>query len=164
MRQNPMSLSLIAAVSANGVIGSDGKIPWYLPKDLEHFKKLTVGHTVIMGRKTFESIIKKLKKPLPDRTNVVITRQHDYAALPGVEVHHDVTSAIAAHSNEPEVFIIGGGELYRQTMDQADTLYITHVLQAAEGETTFPPIDPAVWSPVNTRETDTATYTTYKRQ
>lgn len=158
-----MTLSLIAAVSANGVIGSDGHVPWYLPEDLEHFRRTTTGHTVIMGRKTFESVKSKIKKPLPNRTNVVITRQPTYQAPPGVEVYHDVASAIAAHASEPEVFIIGGGEIYRQTIDQANTLYITHVHQTAEGETTFPPIDPAKWQAVDTRETDAATYVTYRR-
>lgn len=158
-----MTLSLIAAVSNNGVIGSEGKIPWYIPEDLAHFKQLTSGHTVIMGRKTFESIIKRLKKPLPERTNVVITRQPSYQAPPGVEVYHDVASTMAAHASEPEVFIIGGGELYRQTIDQADVLYITHVHQTVAGETTFPPIDPAKWRADDTRETDAATYVTYRR-
>ncbi len=158
-----MHLSLIAAVSANGVIGSEGKIPWYIPEDLAYFKQLTSGHTVIMGRKTFASIIKRLKKPLPNRTNVVITRQRDYAAPPGVEVYHDVAAAIAAHAGEPEVFIIGGGELYRQTIDQAEVLYVTHVHQTVAGETTFPPIDPAKWRATEMRETDAATYVTYRR-
>lgn len=158
-----MQLSLIAAVSANGVIGSDGHVPWYLPEELKHFKRTTTGHTVIMGRKTFESIKSKIKNPLPNRTNVVITRQPNYQALPGVEVYHDVASAIAAHATEPEIFIIGGGEIYRQTIDQADTLYLTHVHQTVEGETTFPPIDPAQWTAIETRETDAATYVMYHR-
>ena len=158
-----MQLALIAAASANGVIGSDGKIPWYIPEDLAYFKQLTAGHTVIMGRKTFESIFKKLKKPLPERINVVITRQRDYAAPPGVEVYHDVAAAITAHASEPEVFIIGGGDIYSQTIDQADTLYLTHVHQTVAGETTFPPIDPTTWKAVDSRETDAATYVTYHR-
>ena len=158
-----MTLALIAAVSANGVIGSDGKVPWYLPEDLEHFKRTTTGHTVIMGRKTFASIKSRIKKPLPNRTNVVVTRQPDYQAPPGVEVYHDVASAIAAHTSEAEVFIIGGGEIYRQTIDQADVLYVTHVHQTVAGETTFPPIDPVQWKKTDVLETDAATYVTYRR-
>lgn len=154
-------ISLIAAVSKNGVIGVDNKLPWHLPEDLKRFRELTRGKTVLMGRKTFESILKQLGKPLPNRKNVVVTRDMNYRApltptpipvgeggrRPGegtVEIFHSVADALNAHKGE-DIMVIGGGEIYKQTIDRADTLYITAVDKEIAGDTFFPPIDRAVW-------------------
>lgn len=126
-------LSIIVAKARNNVIGSHNDLPWYLPADLKHFKQLTTDHTVIMGRKTFESIVTRLGKPLPDRRSVVLTRDTGFL-YPGVEVIHSVDS-ICRFDN---AWIIGGAELYRQTIDLADQLYITDVHADIPGDTYFP--------------------------
>lgn len=126
-------LSIIVAKARNNVIGSHNDLPWYLPADLKHFKQLTTDHTVIMGRKTFESIVTRLGKPLPDRRSVVLTRDTGFL-YPGVEVIHSVDS-IRRFDN---AWIIGGAELYRQTIDLADQLYITDVHADIPGDTYFP--------------------------
>lgn len=135
-------ITLIAAVAENGVIGSENDIPWYLPADLKHFAQTTTGHTVLMGRKTFESIVKRLGKPLPNRTNLVVTRQADYAVL-GADVFHSVDDALSAAKGD--VFVIGGGEIYQQTIEQADRLLITEVAADPGGEVQFPEIDHDQW-------------------
>lgn len=136
-------ITLIAAVSKNGCIGRNGQLPWYLPEDLKHFKKLTTGNVVLMGRKTWESIPEKFR-PLPNRMNVVVTRQRDYHVPPGVVLSPSINDALAAHAAD-HVFIVGGGEMYRQVIDRADVLEITHVDQAIDGDIFFPEIDPAAW-------------------
>jgi dihydrofolate reductase len=139
-------ISLIAAVAENGVIGARGKIPWRLPNDFAHFKASTVGKPLIMGRATFEG----LGRPLPGRTNIVVTRREDYHPQ-GVVVVHDVASALAharaVAGDEGEIAVGGGGEIYAETIGIADRLVITHVKAAPEGDTRFPPIDPDVWEP-----------------
>lgn len=141
-----VKIAMIAAVGRNGAIGAGGALPWRLPSDFAFYKRTTMGKPLIMGRKTFESI----GKPLPGRTNIVVTRQKDYAPE-GVEVFADLDAAIArgreiaARDGVDEVFINGGGEIYRTAMGQADRLYITHVDAAPEGDTVFPEIDPTVW-------------------
>ncbi len=139
-----MSITLIAAVAEDNVIGKDNQIPWHIPEDLKRFKTLTLGHTLIMGRKTFESILKTLGHPLPGRKNVVVTRSEDFQAPPEVEIRHSVHDALTAHENE-DVFIIGGAEIYAQTIDSADRLCITHVLQNIPGDTYFPAIKQTEW-------------------
>ena len=137
---------MIAAVGENGVIGSDGAIPWRLPTDFAHFKRTTLGKPLIMGRKTFESI----GKPLPGRTNIVVTRRDDYRP-DGVEVFHSLAEAldraqvIAASDGADEVMIGGGGEIYREAMPLAERLYVTHVAATPTGDARFPPIDPRQW-------------------
>lgn len=131
-----MSLQIIAAVARDGIIGSNNDLPWYLPADLRHFKEVTMGHTVVMGRKTFESILQRLGKPLPDRKNVVITRDRLFS-YPGVTIIHDVADI----SKLGDCFVIGGAEIYRQTIDMADRLYITEVHADIEGDTFFPDIN-----------------------
>lgn len=139
-------VAMIAAVGANGVIGSDGAIPWRLPTDFAHFKRTTLGKPLIMGRKTFESI----GKPLPGRTNIVVTRQHGYQP-DGVTVFRNLTAAldhaqaIAAVDGADEVMIGGGGEIYREAMPLAQRLYVTHVALSPEGDARFPPIDDKQW-------------------
>lgn len=138
--------TIIAAVSDNGVIGANGTLPWKLPEDLKRFKALTMGHTLVMGRKTFDSI----GRPLPGRTTIVLTRDLEWStktctAHPGVIAASDMDVALAAAPAGREIFIIGGGEIYAQTMKLADRLEITHVKAGFEGDVFFPAIDPDVW-------------------
>ena len=130
---------MIAAVAANGVIGRDGALPWRLPEDLKHFRRLTLGNTVLMGRKTYDS----LGKPLDGRANWVLTRDPAFAA-PGVRVFRELAGALAA---EPQgrLLVIGGGELYRQTLPQAQCLELTLVHATPEGDAHFPDYDAAQW-------------------
>lgn len=136
-------IALIAAVAKNNVIGKNNSLPWHIPEDFAFFKKMTIGKTILMGRRTFES----LGKPLPNRKHLVITRQSDYQVPEGVEVYHTIDAALAAHQDE-DIMVIGGGDIYRQVMDQADTLYITHIDAVYEGDTTFPQIDLRTWERV----------------
>lgn len=142
-------ISLIVAKAHNNVIGSKNDLPWYLPADLRHFKEVTTGHTVVMGRTTFNSIVSRLGKPLPNRQNVVITRDEDFS-------HHEVAVIHSIHEIKElgDVFIIGGAEIYRQTVDMADRLYITEVAADIEGDTYFPVLS-ASWQEIS-RESHTA--------
>lgn len=137
-----MTVSAIVAAAKNRVIGKDNEIPWYLPADLAYFKKCTLEHHVIMGRNSFRSI----GRPLPKRTNIVITRD-PYFTAEGVLIAHSVEEAlgIAFDHGETEAFIIGGGEIYRQSMDLWDRLYLTEVDLEPEGDVYFPEIDPEEW-------------------
>jgi dihydrofolate reductase len=141
-----MIISLIAAVSENNVIGNNGKIPWHLPADFAYFKKTTWGHHVVMGQTTFESI----GKPLPGRTNIILSFDKDYKA-PGCKVVDslDKSFQIAASSGEEELFVIGGASVYAQTIEMADKLYITKVHHKFSGDTHFPTIDPKKWKKVS---------------
>ena len=141
-----MKIAMIAAVAENNAIGINNKMPWYLPGDLRYFKAITMGKAIIMGRKTFDS----LRKPLPGRTNIVITRdqnwQHD-----GVKVVHSLDEAltlaedIALINGNDEVMVIGGAQIYEQALDKADRLYLTRVYQSFEGDAFFPEIDENEW-------------------
>ncbi len=135
-----MTVSLIAAVAENGVIGRDGRVPWHLPDDLKHFKRLTTGRLVIMGRKTWD----ELGKPLAKRRNVVITRDPSFRAE-GAETLHDLDAALALAGPDEEVFVIGGAEIYRMALPGADRLYFTVVHTNVEGDTFFPSFDPSDW-------------------
>lgn len=131
-----MKISLIAAISTNKVIGRDNKIPWHISEDFKRFKALTMGHPIIMGRKTFESI----GKPLPGRTSIVITRDESFSPE-GVEVVYSIGEALKIAKKKEgseEIFIIGGGQIYSQSMNLADKLYLTVVEQEIEGDTYFP--------------------------
>jgi dihydrofolate reductase len=138
-----MRVSLIVAVSQNYVIGRAGRLPWRLAADLRRFQRLTMGHHLIMGRKTYESI----GRPLPGRTSIVVTRQAQYAA-PGVVVARGVDEALQAAAGDSEVFIIGGGELYRQAMPRVERIYMTVVAATVEGDTFFPELDADQWQTV----------------
>jgi len=144
---SPLPLALVAAVAANGVIGAGNRLPWRLPDDLKHFRDLTSGHAVIMGRKTWES----LPGALPGRQNIVVTRNPDYVA-PGAEVAPTLDAALALVRLPPPAFCIGGGELYRIALPRATTLYLTEIDRAFAGDATFPPFDAAEW-PETHRET-----------
>ena len=140
-----MTISIIVAMTADRVIGRDNTLPWRLPADLRRFKRLTLGHHLVVGRKTWESI----GRPLPGRKMVVITRQRDFRA-DGVEVVHSVDDALAVarKNGEDEVFIAGGEEIYRQTLARAHRLYLTRVHATIEGEAFFPEHDAAAWTEV----------------
>jgi dihydrofolate reductase len=138
-------LTIIAAAGENDTIGKDNQLIWHLADDLSRFKKLTNGHHIIMGRKTFESF----PKPLPNRTHVVITRKEDYAAPEGVIVVQSLSEAIKIAHNDPQPFIIGGGEIYNEAMAVADKIELTRIHEYFEGDTFFPKIDPAVWKEIN---------------
>ena len=131
---------LVAAVAENGVIGANGKLPWHLPEDLQHFKRLTVGHPVIMGRKTWESI----GRPLPNRTNIVVSRRSDFHAA-GASVASSLEDALALCAGSGPVFVIGGSEVYRAALPYATGLVLTRIHQSFEGDARFPAIDPAGW-------------------
>ena len=133
-----MKLSLIAALSTNNVIGRANGLPWHLPTDLKHFKALTLGHHYIAGRRTYQSV----GRPLPGRTNIVITRQSDFSAE-GVQVVHTLEEAlrVASAAGESEAFVGGGGEIFTQALHRADRMYLTRVHADLEGDTFFPDFD-----------------------
>ncbi len=143
-----MRLSLIVAVADNGVIGRDGQLPWRLPADLKHFKAVTMGKPVLMGRRTWESI----GRPLPGRRNVVISRQPGFRA-DGAEVFPDVDSALAAVAAEAEVTVIGGAEIYRVLLHRAEVLHLTRVHAQVGGDAFFPELG-AGWRRVDQQARD----------
>lgn len=150
---------LIAAVARNGVIGADGGMPWHIPADLKRFKRLTMGHPMVMGRKTFESMGR-----LPGRRSIVITRDPAWHA-PGTEVADSLDTAIArAADGDPLVMVVGGGQIYAQAIARADRLEITHLDLEAPGDTVFPDIDPAVWVVAEREEADGYAFVTYDRR
>ena len=134
-----MRISIIVAMDANGVIGRDNALPWRLPEDLRRFKQITMGHPLVMGRRTYESI----GRPLPGRKNIVITRRSDFHPE-GVVVAHSLDEALALAEHE-EVFIAGGGDIYRQALPLAHRMYVTAVEGTHEGDTFFPPFNSADW-------------------
>lgn len=153
-----MTVTLVAAVARNGVIGKDGGLPWHLPDDLRHFKAVTMGGVLVMGRKTYESI----GRPLPGRTTVVVTRQPDWAAE-GVLTAGSVSEALELAESLGDVFVVGGADIYRQSLDRADVLELTHVDRDPEGDTTFPPVDWSRWRATRQEVKDGFTLTRYER-
>lgn len=159
-----IKIAMIAAVAENGVIGSDQKIPWYIPSDFAYFKRTTLGRPLVMGRKQFETV----GKPLPGRTNIVVTRQPGYQpdgvmVLDSLDRALEEARAIAERDDVDEIMVIGGGEIYAQLIGRADRLYITHVDLAPEGDVRFPEINPEDWAVVDLPEVapsekDTARY------
>lgn len=147
VKANRARLSLIVAMAKNRVIGADGKIPWRLPNELQLFKSVTMGHHIIMGRKTYESI----NRLLPGRTTVIVTRQRDYK-VPGALIAHTLDEAIAYCAGDSEVFVIGGGELYREALPKADRIYLTVVDAEPQGDTHMPAFDAAQWRVHSARE------------
>ncbi|MCC8410009.1 dihydrofolate reductase [Mucilaginibacter sp. UR6-1] len=135
-----MTTSIIVAIAQNHAIGKNNQLLWHLPTDLKHFKNTTSGHTVIMGRKTFDSV----GKPLPKRRNIVITRQN--ISIEGCEVVSSVEDALALCAGEDEVFIVGGAEIYKLAMPLTDKIYLTIVHHDFEGDTYFPEIDYSQWN------------------
>ena len=166
-----VAVVIVAAVAQNGIIGNRGEMPWRLSTDLKRFKRLTMGKPVIIGRKTFEVI----GKPLPGRTNIVVSRSPGFSA-DGVVAALGLDQAIvigrdeAARNQQSEVAVIGGGEIYAAAIGGADRLYITHVEASPEGDTRFPPIDPAVWRqisservPAGKKDSEATTFAVYER-
>lgn len=135
-----MRISLIAAAASNRVIGTGGNLPWHLPDDFRYFKAVTTGHPVVMGRRTWMSI----GKPLPGRTNIVMTRRYDYVAE-GARVVHSVDEALDAAGEASEIFVIGGGEVYEHFLPAADRVHLTHVDAVVDGDTRFPVLDEEQW-------------------
>lgn len=132
-------ISIIVAVAENGVIGDKNQLLWHISEDLKHFKAITSGHPVVMGRKTYES----LGRPLPNRTNVVITRQE--IEIEGCRVVHSLEEAFALFPADEEIFVIGGAEIYAQALPLADKFYLTRVHRSYAGDTCFPEWNPAEW-------------------
>lgn len=139
-----MRISAIAAMASNRVIGKDNRLPWHLPADLRRFKSLTMGHWLVMGRKTHESI----GRPLPGRTTVVVTRQEGYSPA-GVRVARSLEEALALAQAEDEIFIAGGGEIFRQALPITDRLYLTILEEPFAGDAYFPELDPTEWTLVD---------------
>ena len=131
---------LVAAVASNGIIGADGKLPWHLPEDLKHFKSLTLGHPIIMGRKTWQS----LGKALPGRENIVVTRRAGYDA-PGAAVANSLEAALALCAGEPVAFVIGGHRLFVESLPIASGLVLTEIHRDYEGDTSFPELNGSQW-------------------
>ena len=137
-------ISLIVAMAKNRTIGANNMLPWRCPEDLKHFKALTMGHHIIMGRKTFDSI----GKPLPGRTTVVVTRDRSLK-LPGCTVVNSLPSAIATCARDSQIFVVGGADIYAQTLNLADTLYITEIQKDVMGDAAFPEFDQSEWHEVS---------------
>jgi dihydrofolate reductase len=144
-----MIISIIAAVANNGVIGKGNDLPWHLPDDMKFFMQTTNGHHVIMGRKNYESLPEKYR-PLPNRTNIVATRQQEFNAN-GCIVIHDLNKGIqiAKENGENELFIIGGAEIYRLALSQTNTLYLTEIEAKIEGDTFFPEWNKNEWKEIS---------------
>ena len=136
------NLSLICAAADNSAIGREGGIPWHISADFKYFKSVTSGHSVIMGRGTWDSMG---KKPLPNRRNIVVSRNLPPDGAPGAEVFPNLESALGAVSSEEEIFVIGGGSLYRQAMDLAEKIYLTQVHTVIESADTFFPVIDSSW-------------------
>jgi len=142
-----MKISIIAAMARNRVIGINNTLPWSLPADLQHFKKITMGKPIIMGRKTYDSI----GRPLPGRPNIIISQNHDYTAE-GCQVVYTIDAAFAAAKQYDEVMIIGGASFYRQALAYAHRLYLTIIDEDFEGDTTFPEYNRHEWQEVERSE------------
>ncbi len=151
------------AMAENLVIGKSNDLPWYLPEDLQHFKKVTLGKIVLMGRKTYESIVGKLGKPLPGRKNVVITRQGDYKVPDGVLVFQSFDEAVKNLSTD-DIYVIGGAEIFKIALPAAQILYITHVHGNYEGDAFFPQVNWDEWERVEEEKYDKFTFAKYVKK
>lgn len=147
-----MKISIIVAASENNVIGRNNDLPWHLPTDLKYFKDTTMGHCVVMGRKNFESIPPQFS-PLKGRTNIVITRQNDYKAN-GAVVVNSIQEAIdfSKSQNETECFITGGGEIFRQSIQYCDKVYLTRIHAVIDGDVHFPELNEKEWKEVSRKD------------
>ncbi len=178
-----MELALIAAVAANGVIGADGGMPWHYPADLRHFKRTTMGHPIIVGRRTFESIVDRIDQPLPGRTNVVLTTRgidpgivdFDWANTDPEEADLDpdggvvavgsIGSAVGAakETGADVAYVAGGASVYEQFLPRADRLVLTEIEERYEGDTHFPSFEKRTWTEATREETDDLSFVTYER-
>lgn len=153
----------IVAISENNCIGKDGDLPWYIPEDMKHFKRVTEGKVVLMGRKTWESIPEKYR-PLPNRKNIVLTRQDGYTVPDGVELFDNIDDAISSY-NTREIMVIGGESVYSETIDQAYKLHITHVEKEVDNcDARYPEIDSDTWKQTKKKQKDGFSFVTYKRK
>jgi dihydrofolate reductase len=152
-------VSLIAAVARNGVIGSAQEMPWYIPEDFAFFKRTTMGHPLVMGRRTFDSI----GRVLPGRRTIVITRQAGWSHA-GVETAHSLPDALSLAGPADEVFVAGGGEVYAEAMPYAHRLLVTEVHDDPEGDVHFPTIDPDAWHETSREGHDGFAWVTYERR
>ena len=134
-----MTISIVVAIAENYAIGKNNQLLWHMPADLKHFKTITSGHTVIMGRKTYDSV----GKPLPNRRNIIITRQD--ITIEGCEVVQSIDNALTLCANEEEVFIVGGAEIYKMAMSKTDRIYLTTIHHSFDADTLFPEIDYMEW-------------------
>jgi len=150
-----MTVILIAAVGRNGVIGRDNDLPWRIREDLQRFKQLTLGHTLVMGRKTYDSI----GRPLPGRRTVVVTRQPDWSA-DGVAVAHSLDEAL---QHDGTLYVAGGGDIYRQALPHAAHLELTEVDQSPDGDVTFPKLTSADWTETARDPRDGFSFVSYRR-
>ncbi len=149
-RETAPKVSLIVARAQNGVIGLNNCMPWHLPEDLKHFKAMTMGKAVIMGRKTWDSILARLGKPLPGRTSIVLTRQGGFNALGAIPADAPRAALDKAFQASPEeVWVIGGAEIYREYQPVATDAHVTEILQNFDGDAFFSPLDPKVWREVS---------------
>lgn len=155
-------LTLIAALSRNHCIGKSGAIPWRLPEDQKRFKELTLNHVVVMGRKTWESLPEKFR-PLPGRTNVVLTRQADYALPEGVARFPSLPEALTAYPDQ-QIFVIGGTEIYAQALPLADRMELTHVDMDVKGDAFFPAFSTDDWTETSRVPGPEYTFVTYQRK
>lgn len=157
-----MKLILIAALNPQRLIGREGGMPWHYPLDLSHFKRSTLGHPILAGRKTYESF---QKRPLPGRPNLVLTRDPGYQAPAGVYLCHTLEQALVCgrQLGTGKLFVVGGAQLYQQTLPVADELLLTWVPDLVEGDTYFPPWDQGVWEETETRSEGGLRFATYRR-
>ncbi|MFB6137608.1 MAG: dihydrofolate reductase [Halobacteriaceae archaeon] len=162
---------IVVAVAANGVIGRDGELPWHRPADLAHFKRLTTGHPVVMGRRTYESIVARLGHPLPDRVSVVLSHR-DLDLPEGAVQARSVEEAVAVAASAGErrtgidastVYVAGGASVYEQFLPLADRMERTELAAAHEGDTTFPAWDRSAWRVVGRDERDGLAFVSYER-
>jgi dihydrofolate reductase len=154
-----MQTVIVVAVARNGVIGAEGGLPWRIPEDMARFKELTMGHALVMGRATFESI----GRPLPGRTNIVLTRQPDWSH-DGVQVAGSLDQALSmAAAGDQDAYVAGGAEVYRQALEIADHIELTEVDDSPAGDTWFPPVDWSRWREVSRQTHSGFSFVTYDR-
>ncbi len=155
-------IAIVVAMTPDRVIGKDGEIPWYIPEDMKHFKELTSGHTVLMGRKTFESLPESYT-PLPDRNNIVVSTTMEERE--GIDVCRSVEQGLEkAESYEGDLYVIGGESIYEQTLDVADKMFISVVDRKVDGDTYFPEFDKSNWMLENEKEFDEFILKKYRRK
>lgn len=154
-------INIIVAISRNNVIGNLGSLPWHYPEDLQYFKKITLNQKVLMGKTTFNSIVQRLGKPLPQRHNIVVTHDQTFS-YPGVEVVHDLTAYLQNIQNE-DIFIIGGKQIYEQCLPYAHKLYITFINKEYQGDTYFPSLDLSSYQLISRRDSQELSFCIYEK-
>ena len=167
MSTDSPTIALIAAVADNGIIGRNGEMPWHLPADLTHFKETTMGHPVIMGRRTYESIASHIGGPLPGRTNIVLSRSDPEVPTDVIVVDSTdaaIKAASAVDNTTDAVYVIGGATVYEQFLPQADRLVLTELEASYEGDTAFPEWDRSEWHEVDRDQRDGFAFVSYERQ